>query len=329
MNKNPFAQAAQYQQVTIIAGVAALPAIEAALEDLALSLAHFEQEDGAPARSSTVRSDYAEYYEGRMESVAEIWRTDAVVGDEASRREADLRLMLLKQSGAEIHEIHWQRLEMRDWVSEIQSQFPPLSVGRFYIHGSHVAGLPRPRISLKIDAGCAFGTGEHATTSGCLRALEFLSRTRCPKRILDLGCGTGILALAAQKLWPEAQVTASDMDAVSVRVSQRNAKENAAPGIRFHTAPGLRHRALRQNYDLILANILARPLIHLAGGITEQLAPGGVAILSGLLTTQEGEVLLAYRSRGLRLARAFRHEGWSALVLFKPDSAAGKIAAER
>lgn len=327
MNKNPFAQASQYQQVTIIAGVAALPAIEAALEEFTLSMAHFEQEDGAPARSSPVRSDYAEHYEGRMESVAEIWRTDAVVGDEASRREADLRLMLLKQSGADIHEVHWQRLEMRDWVSEIQSQFPPLSVGRFYIHGSHAAALPRPRISLRIDAGCAFGTGEHATTSGCLRGLEWLARTRRSEQILDLGCGTGILALAARKLWPEARVTASDMDAVSVRVAAHNARENAAPGIRFYTAPGLRHRALRQNYDLILANILARPLIHLAGGIADQLAPGGIAILSGLLTAQEKEVLMAYRSRGLRLARAFRHEGWSALVLFRPMSAAGKTEA--
>ncbi len=319
--KNPFAQSAHYQQLTLITGVEAVPIIETALEELVFSMAHFEQmDDENPTKISSLplRSDYAEYYEGRLESIAEIWRTDAVVGDAESRAEVETRLLLLQESGVNIFEWQWQPLEMKDWVSEIQSQFPPLSVGRFYIHGSHIEAPSKPKISLKIDAGCAFGTGEHGTTSGCLRALEFLARTRRPQQILDLGCGTGILAIAAQKLFPEATIVGSDMDAVAVRVAQKNGRDNATPQTKFYCAAGFKHRALPKQYDLIFANILARPLIFLAGDIHRNLKSGGVAILSGLLITQEKEVRMAYHARGMKWLKTYRQDSWAAMMMIKP-----------
>lgn len=318
--QNPFAQSAHYQQLTLISAVDAVPVIEMALEELVFSLAHFEhiaEENPTKISSLPLRSDYAEYYEGRLESVAETWRTDAVVGDAEARAEVETRLLLLQQSGVKIYEWQWSDVVMKDWVSEIQSQFPPLSVGRFYIHGSHLEAPRKPAISLKIDAGCAFGTGEHGTTSGCLRALELIARTRRPREVLDLGCGTGILAIAAQKLWPQAKVTGSDMDAVAVRVAQKNGRDNATPQTKFYRAAGFRHRALPKKYDLIFANILARPLIFLAGDISRNLQPGGVAILSGLLVGQEKEVRMAYHARGMKWLKTYRQDSWSAMVLTK------------
>lgn len=320
ISQNPFAQSTQYQQLTLITGVEAVPMIETALEELVFSMAHFEhinEENPTKISSLPLRSDYAEYYEGRLESIAEIWRTDAVVGDAASRAEVETRLLLLKESGVKIFEWQWQPLEMKDWVSEIQSQFPPLKVGRFFIHGSHIVPMPKPMISLKIDAGCAFGTGEHGTTSGCLRALELLARTQRPQKILDLGCGTGILAIAAKKLFPEATVMGSDMDGVAVKVAENNARNNRVPSIGFYRAAGFKNRAIQQSYDLIFANILARPLIFLAEDITHHLHEGGYAILSGLLTHQEKEVLAAYHARGMKWVKTYRQDSWSAMVLQK------------
>lgn len=318
VSKNPFAQSAHYQQLTLIAAVEAVPMVETALEDLVFSMAHFEHfNDAAPTRISSLplRSDYAEYYEGRLESIAEIWRTDAVVGDSASRAEVDTRLLLLKESGVRVFEWQWQPLEMKDWVSEIQSQFPPLSVGRFFIHGEHIEGKQRPIYSLKIGAGCAFGTGEHGTTASCLRALQWLSHRRRPQRILDLGCGTGILAIAAKKLWPEALVVGSDMDNVAVQVAKNNARANAVPKIPFYRAAGFRNRPLQRSYEVVVANILARPLMYLAADITQHLEVGGYAILSGLLTHQEKEVRAAYHARGMKWVKTYRQDSWSAMVL--------------
>ncbi len=323
--KNPFAQSPVYQLLTIIAPQGVQPLLEIALEELAISVAHFEHiatDQSSKVTGTGSRSDYANYYEGSLQSEAELWKTDIVVADAQARAEAEMRLELLSKSGTKIIEWHWQDLQMRDWVSEIQSQFPPLSVGRFYIHGSHIERPQPPKIGLRIDAGCAFGTGEHATTSGCLRALEFVARQRRFHKVLDLGCGTGILAIAAQKLWPQADICGSDMDAVAVKVAKANGRDNAAKRIRFYTAPGFKRRELQQSYDLIFANILARPLIFLAGEIDQHLKPGGVAILSGLLHFQELDVLAAYRCRGLKLVKAFRQQDWSALVLVKPGSGA-------
>jgi ribosomal protein L11 methyltransferase len=296
VQSNPFAQNASYQLLTVIASRQLAATVEMALEDIALSVARFEHlPDGS------------------------VWRTDAVFADSSACAEAETRLNLLQCSENTVLNRQWQDMPLRDWVLETQQQFPPLEVGRFFIHGSHVSKPNPPLIGLHIDAGCAFGTGEHATTSGCLRALQGIAKqTRC-KRVLDLGCGTGILAIAAQKLWRDAMVViGTDMDAVSIQVAAENGKRNGCPDVRFYTAAGFQNRQVAsQHYDLIFANILARPLVRLAGEIVEHLAPQGYVILSGLLTSQELEVLAAYRCRGMKFITRYTHEGWSALVLQK------------
>lgn len=290
---NPFALEAGYQSLVVITDAASVPLLEAAFEPDALSIASFEHPD-----------------ETR-------WKTELMLSQELDRPEVEARLARARKAGAAVEKWELKALEMRDWVSDIQAQFPPLEVGRFFIHGSHIAPRAAPAISLEINAGQAFGTGEHETTEGCLRALQWLAWRRRFATALDLGCGSGILALAAKKLWKDARVIASDMDAVAVRVARENARDNREPAVRFYTAAGLRHAALwrAQPFDLVVANILARPLIALAGEIVAATRCGGYAVLSGLLTRQEKEVLLAYRSRGLRLEKTIRRNGWSVLVL--------------
>jgi ribosomal protein L11 methyltransferase len=245
------------------------------------------------------------------------WMLELVFdGAEMSEAHISTRMELLKQAGLVTGRWEWQPVESRDWVSEMQAQFPPIAEGRIYLHGSHLPPRQRPFISLEIDAGQAFGTGEHATTAACLEALQYLAKTQRFSRVLDVGTGTGVLALAAKKLW-QGRVIATDIDPVSVQVAKANAKRNSEPNMPVWLAEGLTHPVLSHgpNYDLIIANILARPLIQLAGAMTSRLQPGGYLVLSGLLTRQEKPVLLAYRSRGLQLHRAIRRGEWSALVL--------------
>ncbi len=210
-----------------------------------------------------------------------------------------------------------------DWVAESQAGLPAVRTGRVWVYGSHIAEPPpASTIALRIDANVAFGTGRHETTRLCLDALQEIARRRRVARVLDLGCGSGLLALAAARLWPTAAVTASDLDAPSIRVARENARLNGfAPGrIVFDVGAGYAAPAVRRQgpYDLIVANILAGPLIGLASRTAAFLAPGGLAVLSGLLITQERAVLARHRAAGLHL-RARRHQGeWSALVLAKP-----------
>lgn len=322
--KNPFAQSAHYQSLTLYCLQYAVEAVEAALDGLVLSTAAFEDvNEAAPLKPEHIRVTphklTGEVWGEALQPDAEMrWRMDMVVEDHATRQEAETRLILLKESGAPLLSWHWQDLEMRDWAAELQAQFPPLAIGRFYIHGSHLPAPLPPQIPLRIDAGRAFGTGEHATTSGCLLALENLARTQRPRRILDLGCGTGILAIAAQKLWPEAEVIGTDMDAVSIQVAKENAKQNHTPQTRFYTACGFQHPALHgQKFDLIFANILARPLIKLAGGVRDHLQPGGYAILSGLLCSQALQVTHAYHARGFALHQRYPQGDWMAMTVRK------------
>lgn len=215
-----------------------------------------------------------------------------------------------------------ERLPPRDWVRENQESFPPRRVGRYFIYGSHHRrGVPAGALGLLIDAATAFGTGEHATTSGCLRVLDALARRRRFRRILDMGTGTGILAIAAAKTWAQ-PVLAVDIDHGSVQVARRNFRENGVAGrVRAAWSRGYRSRgvAAQQPYDLVLANILARPLVAMARGLRAALLPGGVAVLSGLIEWQTPFVLAAHRLQGLRLVRRLAIDGWTTLELRRPS----------
>jgi len=208
----------------------------------------------------------------------------------------------------------------RDWVRQSLDGLAPVSAGRFFLHGSHDRDRRRSGgIALEIDAGTAFGTGHHGTTAGCLLALDMLLKRRRPKRILDLGCGTGVLAIAAARATGHT-VIATDIDPEAVRVTRGNAALNGAKGmVRSFVAAGLANPRITANgpYELIFANILARPLCAMARELAAHLAPQGRAILAGLLGTQARMVLAAHRRQGLVLERRIDVGPWTTLVLRK------------
>jgi ribosomal protein L11 methyltransferase len=190
--------------------------------------------------------------------------------------------------------------------------------GRFFIYGMHDRGrTPRNTVNLRIEAGAAFGTGHHGTTVGCLLAYDRLIRGRRFRKVLDVGAGTGVLAIAALKTGATTAV-GTDIDRPSVRICRENAQVNKVKAT-FAWTGGLTHPAVRGEapYDLIFANILARPLVGLSQAITEALKPGGVIVLSGLLRHQERYVRAAYLARGFKLDFRIRRDAWSALVLTK------------
>lgn len=211
-----------------------------------------------------------------------------------------------------------EKLPARDWVRENQESFPPRRTGRYFVYGSHYrVGVPTGTIGLLIDAATAFGTGEHASTAGCLMALDRLARHRRARRILDMGAGTGILAIAAAKTFTRS-VLAVDIDPGSVRAARKNASRNGVARRVFpFWSPGYRSRRVRAGrpYDLILANILARPLALMARDLRRALAPGGIAVLAGLLDWQEPLVLSAHRMQRLSLVRRIAIDGWRTLIL--------------
>jgi len=210
------------------------------------------------------------------------------------------------------------------WLARTRAAFPEQLVGRrFSIRGSHLSGSPRTgRITLVLDAGLAFGSGEHGSTRGCLLALERVAYRR-PRRILDIGTGSGILAMAAARLLHR-PVLATDIEPWSVRVAASNARLNRLGGrITTQLADGWLARRVRAvgPYDLVFANILARPLCLMATGLAAHLAPGGTAIVSGLLRSQARGVEVAHRRRGLRLEERVQAGAWTTLIL----RAAGRI----
>jgi len=213
------------------------------------------------------------------------------------------------------------RLPETDWVRLGLEQLKPIAVGRFLIHGRHDRALAgRGRVSIEIDAGLAFGTGHHATTAGSLFALDRLARTRRFARPLDLGTGSGVLAIALAKLLHR-HVVATDVDPVAVAVARENAARNhVAIWIEAIAADGVSHAAIRRAapYDLVVANILAEPLRLLAPRLAPLVARNGVLVLSGLLPEQRERVAGAYHAQGLHLRAASIFDGWSVLVMEKP-----------
>lgn len=234
-----------------------------------------------------------------------------------------------KVAGIAVPHIKIEQIKNRDWVAENLEQFPPIIIGRFYIYGAHIdAPLPPSCISLRIDQSVAFGTGSHATTAGCLLAISRIFKTLKPKRVLDMGTGSGILALAMAKLW-HIVVVACDIDPVATKVARDNAALNHLGGY-IKTGSGNGFAALKathlkkyaqKKFHLITANILARPLASIAGDMTSALLPGGRVVLSGLICSDEKMVLNAYRRYGLYLESRIVIDGWLTLVLKKPGTA--------
>jgi ribosomal protein L11 methyltransferase len=246
------------------------------------------------------------------------WRVEGI--KQAGRGEDELQAgLLLAQWQTGIEPATTRNATPADgWLARTRSGFPEQRVGRrFVIRGSHLPHITVPgRITLRLDAGVAFGSGEHGSTQGCLLALERVAYRR-PRRILDLGTGSGVLAMAASGLLRR-RVLAADIDPWSVRVAKENARENGLSGmIDCVLANGWRNRRVRQAapYDLVFANILARPLCAMATDLAAHLSPSGTAVLAGLLATQARQVAVAHRRAGLRLEAALHVGAWATLIL--------------
>jgi ribosomal protein L11 methyltransferase len=241
----------------------------------------------------------------------DVWRIDAYPTSpvEVERFEAVLGAFAALTVAREV-------LADADWLAMALSGLPPVRAGRFFVYGAHDRGkAPASTVNLRIEAGAAFGTGHHGTTVGCLLAYDRLLKVRRFSRVLDVGAGTGVLAIAAARTGAKVAV-GTDIDRVSVRIAGENARLNRA-NARFVHAWGLDHRLIAAHapYDLLFANILARPLIDLAQDIKGALRPGGFAILSGLLRRQERAVRAAYGARGFAVAFVIRRDAWVALAL--------------
>jgi ribosomal protein L11 methyltransferase len=241
----------------------------------------------------------------------DIWRIDAFPTTED---ESEALQTLL--AGFEELVVSTDALADADWLAMALSGLPPVRAGRFFVYGIHDRGKrPISTINLRIEAGAAFGTGHHGTTVGCLWAYNDLLKKQRFGRVLDVGAGTGVLAIAAAKTGTKFAV-GTDIDAISVRISNENAKLNGAKA-RFVWANGLDHKDVRRDapYDLVFANILARPLVGLSGSVKGALKPKGLVILSGLLRTQERFVKAAYLSKGFRVVRRIHRDAWCTLVM--------------
>jgi ribosomal protein L11 methyltransferase len=246
-----------------------------------------------------------------------IWRLDAYA---EAQEAADRCVAIINESAPELNP-RVEALEDRDWVTLSLEGLPPVEAGPFIVAGSHALAKTSPgKIAVLIEAGPAFGTGHHGTTLGCLHALNDVRRAGRIGRVLDLGTGSGVLAIAALKAGATRAI-GTDIDLDSVRVARENAAKNNVSGFRaLHVSGGNTPLVQRSApYDTVFANILKRPLVRLAPTITKMTAPGGTVILSGLLHHQVPLVRNAFASRGLGYQRRIREDGWSTLVFRQPS----------
>jgi ribosomal protein L11 methyltransferase len=217
--------------------------------------------------------------------------------------------------------VHVMLLPDVDWIRLSQQGLPPVRAGRFFVYGKHDAGkVPDGVIAMRIEAGMAFGTGHHETTALCLGILSDLAKTRRFRQVLDLGCGTGLLAIGAAKLWKR-NAFAVDIDPDAIAVTRENAILNGVGSlVESFVADGPTHPRLREagRFDLVIANILAGPLTRLSPAISAAVKPGGLLVLSGLLEWQEIAVSGFYRSRGFYPLKIRREHHWSAMILERP-----------
>lgn len=270
-----------------------------------------QAEAATAAMDADAQLEWATYSIIEEDEAAGRWRIDAFP---VSTAEADAMRDLL--AGYDELQTVTETLADADWLAMALSGLPPVRAGRFFVFGMHDRGrAPLNAVKLRIEAGAAFGTGHHGTTVGCLLAYDALRKRRRFDRVLDVGAGTGVLAIAAAQTGARVSV-GTDIDRVSVRIARENARVNHAAS-RFVHADGLAHRSVAAAgpYDLVFANILARPLTRLAQSIKRAARPGGSVILSGLLRSQARYVLASYRSRGFRLGRRLNRDAWTTLVL--------------
>jgi ribosomal protein L11 methyltransferase len=270
-----------------------------------------EAEAAADAIDADPRLEASAYSILEEDEARGVWRIDAYP---TSDEEAEALVGVLAARPA--LQVASHTLADADWLAMALSGLPPVRAGRFFVFGAHDRGrIPANAVGLRIEAGAAFGTGHHGTTLGCLVAFDALLKAERFGRVLDVGTGTGVLAIAAARTG-SGRVVGTDIDAVSVRIARENAGLNRARAA-FVRADGLKHRGVARDapYDLVFANILARPLVRLAPAIRGALKPGGVAILSGLLRGQQRFVAAAYLARGFRLRRRILRDAWATLVL--------------
>lgn len=227
---------------------------------------------------------------------------------------------------AKIGSLRLTELPSIDWLEVNRKAFPAFRVGRFWVYGSHIKSpVPGGVFPICVDAAQAFGSGTHATTKGCMIAIQTAARSqRHTKHILDLGCGSGILSIAAKYVFPSSRITAADYDKISVKTTIENWSLNQLPkrGFTAIHSDGFSHTNLRnkQKFDLIIANILAKPLMALAPLIAQNLSSNGKVILSGLLTSQMRDIRAIYRHHHLLLKQHFEIEEWSTLLLASKNS---------
>ncbi|HEX2580509.1 MAG TPA: 50S ribosomal protein L11 methyltransferase [Dongiaceae bacterium] len=255
------------------------------------------------------------------------WRIEAIAENKPER--AALRAALAAFSGVAPRIVP---LPDKDWVKESERGLGPIRAGRFFIHGSHFTGRPPAGMTaFEIDASLAFGTGRHETTKLCLRLLQALkAEGRAPRRILDLGTGTGILAFAAATLFPRARILAVDNDRDSVRIARNNARRNGlADKVGIAVSDGYEARRIRAEspYELIIANILARPLIAMAPDLGTHLDNRGYALISGITRDQVPEIMAAHAP--LQMVKQRSQGQWSALLLHKFSSSKKRLTTPR
>ena len=251
---------------------------------------------------------------------SDVWTVDVILFD-TEREEAAARVRDVLGSDAFGLELDLAEVdESANWVARSEEIRHPVSAGRFFVHGSHDrARRPPNGVAIEIDAELAFGTGHHATTWACLAALDRLFLKRRYERPLDLGTGTGVLAIAAARVL-RVPVLATDIDPVAVRIARANVALNGVAGlVECVVADGMRSRRIAEGapYDLVVANILARPLMRLAAPVAARLADRATVVLSGLRVSDAPRVLSAWRMQGLRLDDAIRRDDWMALILQK------------
>ena len=246
-------------------------------------------------------------------------RWDIIINFAEPPDQASIRDLVGLAAGDEVAQtIAFDTVEAKDWVKATLEELVPVSAGRFIVHGQHDRKkVPPNKLGIEIEAALAFGTGHHGTTRGCLLLLDSVLKAYHPRRVLDVGTGTGVLAIAAAKAL-RGEVLASDIDPLSVRVARENARLNGTGDLvqTFQATGFSAPQFARQGpFDLVLANILANPLRQMATPMARHLAPSALVILSGLLPHQAQSVIAAYRGRGLVLKRQLKIEGWSSLLM--------------